>query len=291
VHIGGRRKIQEIYPPIQQLETDSKETGEFDVGVWMKPRDSKQSYGGDDTYFISKSGKVFGIFDGVGSSFNARQYSYALMSGCKNAAENEGIVDPLKILEYGYESAKVDGGEDGSSTAIIISIDKRFHLLAINLGDCKFIVLRPTNKIHPRQKLNQFSIVEESRELYDPRVTYCAPVPCPLQLNNYVMYETDKPSDGETYEFSLIPDDIIIMASDGFFDNLFEKDIITLINKIFTKSSQTIAKKLVEAAYKKSISKKPTPFSNSLGKKLGLPAGGKQDDITVIVMKIRMTSL
>jgi len=130
----------------------------------------------------------------------------------------------------------------------------------------------------------KYSIFNKSDPQYDPEVTW-TPVPCPRQLGNLEI--EDKPEVGEKYQIPIKQCDIVIVASDGLFDNLFDEEISTIVNQNLNENVQQIAKKLVELAYSVSKQKsKITPFSQNVGKFFGITKGGKEDDITVVVMKI-----
>jgi len=74
--------------------------------------------------------------------------------------------------------------------------------------------------------------------------------------------------------------DVIVLATDGVFDNLYDKEII----EILARKSENPAGEISLSAYKNSIKEAVgTPFSEGSG---GKYSGGKKDDITVIVVRV-----
>lgn len=268
----------------QNFLEESVTTNFNSVAAWSKACDGKKNILGDDTYLISSDGKCVGVFDGVGGNYehgiNPREYSYSLMTGCKQAVEELKLTDPLQILQNGFENAS---DVQGSSTANVIYFDNRkMELNSINVGDSQFFVLRQNDQ-------RKFSIVAKSEPQYDPDVTW-TPIPCPRQLGNSSV--EDKPEIGDSYQIPILKGDIIILATDGLFDNLFDEEILAIVNNHFNEPIQQIARILVESAYKTSKDKtKVTPFSGTIGKLVGYHKGGKEDDITVVLTKILMRPL
>lgn len=84
--------------------------------------------------------------------------------------------------------------------------------------------------------------------------------------------------------------DIIVVGSDGLFDNLFDQEILDLLNlNNFPQLGESnLAEVVAKTAEFKSQSSFLTPF-RSTAYELGLidtPNGGKLDDITVIVSRV-----
>jgi len=269
--------------PLQDFLNDVVVTEINEVGCYQIP---KFSYG-DDTYLISDNGKVIAVFDGIGGNYefgiNPRDYSYSLMTGCRIAVNDKHLTDPLQILEEGFQFAsKVDG----SSAAIVGYLeetkDDEMYFNVLNVGDSQFMVLRRNE--------NKSGFISElkSEAQYDTKAVTLSDLPCPMQLTGNEV-RSEKPEVGIKYRAQIFDGDIIIMASDGLFDNLFDNEIIDIVNESYKEPVQEIAKKLSVAAYVNSINKtKISPFSQTFGKLIDYHVGGKDDDITTVVMKISL---
>eukprot|EP01126_Amoeba_proteus_P057849 TRINITY_DN7401_c0_g1_i2.p1 TRINITY_DN7401_c0_g1~~TRINITY_DN7401_c0_g1_i2.p1 ORF type:complete len:175 (-),score=47.70 TRINITY_DN7401_c0_g1_i2:630-1154(-) len=164
---------------------------------------------------------------------------------------------PVEILQNACTAASEIVG---SSTGCLVTI-RNTKLHAANVGDSRFIVVR-TGKV-------VLSCTEQ-------------------QLDWNMPYQMGSQSDilpkthADVYHFDLERNDLIVMGTDGLFDNLFLEEIVSLLDMELTvgKIASNIAKLAKRKAYD---TRANTPFkkeANRLGKFWG---GGKPDDITVIV--------
>lgn len=55
---------------------------------------------------------------------------------------------------------------------------------------------------------------------------------CPFQLASQKRYpEANSPDDADVYEVSLLPGDILVLGSDGLFDNMWDSQLETIIRE------------------------------------------------------------
>ncbi|KAF9963350.1 hypothetical protein BGZ65_004119, partial [Modicella reniformis] len=188
---------------------------------------------GEDAYF--RRHDALGVADGVGgwcgttgkclarreggeqSSANPALYSRKLMHYAflelekYDNIEEEAFYDyfnvnPLQILEKSYEQSIRDAKNEGligSSTACL-AILRDDELRIANLGDCGVSVIRQ----------NEFIFrTEEQQHSFN----------YPYQLGTG---STDSPSDAQTFTVKVKSGDIVVMGTDGIFDNLFDEDIL-----------------------------------------------------------------
>jgi protein phosphatase PTC7 len=267
---------------LQDFLSDVIQTDFNEVGVYQLP--GPKSSEGDDTYLISADGKSIGVFDGIGGNYeigiNPRDYSYSLMTGCRIAVNDKHITDPLQVLEEGFNFASKVSGSSAAIVGHLEDTEDMMYLNVINVGDSQFMVLRKN------EENNVFSIVMKSEPQYDTSVVTWSNLPCPYQLTGNEE-RSDKPDVGVRYHIPIFDGDVIIMASDGLYDNLFDSESIGIVNECHNQPAQEIAKRLTLAAYVNSKDKtKLSPFSKTIGKLIGYEIGGKEDDITTVVMKI-----
>lgn len=213
------------------------------------------------------------------------------------------------LLVEGYNNTR----SFGSSTAFVACFDSKTSKLQISyLGDSGIIVLRRTP------------------ETFRMGIVYRSPAQqhsfnCPFQLSklpsqedfpglqengltcfiNLVKNSEDVPQDLPCHsiskEIAVSQSDLIVIATDGLFDNLFDYEICSICsgaispyesvqllkNPDLYSSPHNISKALANAAYIKSLDPKAkTPFSKHCGVNSELwqfSTGGKLDDITVVV--------
>jgi len=103
----------------------------------------------------------------------------------------------------------------------------------------------------------------------------------------------DEPSSAVENEHEIEDNDIIVLASDGVLDNLYDSDVKKCLRKHMEmevlERPRDAAQCIANVAYKKSIMEHyESPYATN-ARKLGhedVPLSGKKDDITVIVAQI-----
>jgi len=254
-------------PYLTQTTSTKSDLSSLQVGTYGIPHDDKRQKGGEDAFFISNDLKTIGVFDGVGGWSNVgvdpREYSLSLAFYCKQAADEEkSLAHPLEILRYGYDSSK---HIMGSSTACIVNITGN-QFLSANLGDSGFRIIRDHQVVLASQsQQHRFNM--------------------PYQLGTQ---SDDHPGMAAIQSFNLEAGDYIVLGTDGLFDNLYDKDIIVVIQSLPEGISMTsVAAAIAQRAYEVSkLEEVDIPF-NEMAKIYGMSFwdNGKQDDITVIVAR------
>eukprot|EP00873_Tetraselmis_striata_P008283 jgi/Tetstr1/428547/TSEL_018541.t1 len=240
-------------------------------GAFMLPHPEKMAKGGEDAYFISDCGHVTGVADGVGGwaevGVDAGAYSRLLMKNCQGAAAKETVVEessPLRILKQAYGQTHVQG----SSTACIVAMgNDTVH--AANLGDSGLIIVRGERIIFKSpQQQHDFNF--------------------PFQLGSEAGM-SDPPEAAAMFSVPVLEGDIVIMGTDGLFDNVFTDEIAHLaaVNKAGGADPAKSAKSIGTLAH---VAAKDTEMMSPFGmaaQQVGFMfKGGKMDDITVVVSYI-----
>jgi len=235
------------------------------VGLSSIPHPAKVAKGGEDAYFLTTDMKVMGVADGVGGwgdiGVDPALYSRSLMEGAKLAAETPSPRDPVEIMAEGYQYSTY---VQGSSTCCILVLDGQ-QLRAANLGDSGFMVIRGLDIVY-RTKEQQHSFN------------------FPYQIGTG---SADKPQHSQRITVEVQPDDLIILGTDGLWDNLFDDDIIEVVANA-PSDPATIAQLIARQAHIVANDKDViSPFSKS-ARSNGYPlaTGGKLDDITVLVARV-----
>ena len=153
----------------------------------------------------------------------------------------------------------------------------------LNLGDSAYMLLRPQVE-NGDMKLNKIYRSEEQQHSFN------RPFQCGMRY--------DPPINAFDYSHVVEHNDIVIMGTDGVYDNLFDKQIIDeCIKPHMTvdgslSSPDEVATAITELAEQVSYSEtEETPWTQHAvahGKKLEDEIGGKTDDITVIVAQIKL---
>lgn len=299
----------------------------------------------DETGQETKDTNYLGVADGVGSwreyGVDPREFSRALMQQCDNIlreAATKGSknvekgdekfrrqISPAELMAQAHERVKADN-IIGSSTACVAMFDGLRHQLHFsNLGDSGIIVLRhidssvtgtlKRDKLQPRGKRHS-----------DLRIAFVSQQQLRSFNHPYQLGWTGEEIKGEDTSFKSAVEsctssihvrrgDIVIMATDGLFDNVELEDIASIAleweeNNGFIRdgdigarekrwaagSSMTnqsaesvnrLAAALVQRARENSLDKNiDSPFATLAKENDIMWSGGMPDDCTVIAMHI-----
>jgi len=234
--------------------------------------------------------------DGVDPALYSRQLSeHGYVAACATPIFKS---DPKAILEYAHANAKVLG----SSTLTILTIESGIEssngsttaatLRSSNVGDSGFKVIRGGSIVLSSGVMEHY-------------------FNCPMQLADPgLVPDADTPSCAQSLSFDLIKGDVIVLATDGVFDNIFDEDLVKLCQMAMARPNpqgasraEALASDIAEAAAGKA--KDPTyesPFSKeaferekkmqtfsavlSMFDQSNPYTGGKLDDVTCVVATV-----
>lgn len=241
----------------------------FETVVRNRPGLGKEKKGGEDAWFAGE--EVLAVADGVGGwneqGVDPGIFSRMLITQLERllTAQREFYVQHPKEL---LVNATRLNAERGTSTFVVASIDPVTALLRVaNIGDSGYFLLSRSDTGY----VKSFRSVEQQHAFNFP-----------FQVGT----NGDDPESAEFTEHPVAKDDILIVASDGLFDNLFDEKIVKIVNKN-AGSLEQLAQALLKKAFQYSIKKDyKSPFSVH-AQSHGLDyAGGKNDDITVVVGRV-----
>ncbi|KAI8068526.1 phosphatase 2C-like domain-containing protein [Gongronella butleri] len=251
---------------------------------------------GEDAFF--RRNDAIGVADGVGGwagtnqaadpAYFARQmmhHAYVELERFDNVDDpcfyNYDDVDPVQILQKSYDESMQQAqlqGIVGSCTACL-AVLRHDELRIANLGDCGISVIRQNDYVFRS---------EEQQHSFN----------FPYQLGTG---SPDQPKDAHVFNIKVEKNDIIIMGTDGLYDNLFDKDILSIIrsqitpymhpgsNKVFQFEPQRLSDALAMRAKTVSDNKRniDSPFQTRAMDEGFYYQGGKKDDISVVVAVVR----
>ncbi|KAI9330967.1 phosphatase 2C-like domain-containing protein [Obelidium mucronatum] len=268
---------------------------------------------GEDAYFVRKDG--LGVADGVGGwsqvvkGSNAALFSSRLMHHVAAQLEyyddftNEYDINeyytlnPVKVMQVACERTLDDAGKGESravgSTTALIAFLRDDELRVASLGDTSLLILRNGNLIFR---------TEEQQHSFN----------FPYQLGSDSKDTPEK--DAGQYAVKIREGDLVIVGSDGIFDNLFDEDILDIVNavvmgtpsatttttttgatagplklqtaRILRTDPQQVATAILAKAREVSLDTGPyvvSPFQERAVNEGLYYQGGKLDDLTVVV--------
>ncbi|CAD8053271.1 unnamed protein product [Paramecium primaurelia] len=230
---------------------------QFQSFVHIIPHPDKVAKGGEDAYYANEN--LLAVADGVGGWNNhgvdPSKYSKTL---CENIKEYSHLDNPKQIMQIASE---LTNHILGSSTLVIMKLIDNVLKVA-NIGDCGYTIIRNQEILHQS---------EEQQHSFN----------FPFQLGS----QGDSAQLAQEFEHVLQINDILIVGSDGLYDNLDQNQILNLINEygVSQKSAQLLAKTSFQYSLDKTYN---SPFAQRAQKSRIRFIGGKSDDITVIVARI-----
>ncbi|UZJ54518.1 hypothetical protein CBS101457_003838 [Exobasidium rhododendri] len=228
-----------------------------------------------------------------------------------NSSHHQEAGSPLDVLEYAFqktqEQAEVPAG---SATACIVSFDSSKGVIrTANLGDSGFIVLRPSVKRGEEGEASGLHIVhyQSSPQTHGFNT--------PLQLSKLppeYRFEgsiDSKPANADLWSCQVLDGDIVLVATDGFWDNVSVTEVLQLIKFIEEKHRiahvdrmldisndplaeeedlvNVLAHNLLSYALMCQFSEnKTSPFEKEAARYGIRYPGGKVDDVAIIVSLI-----
>ncbi|KAD6795417.1 hypothetical protein E3N88_06313 [Mikania micrantha] len=276
----GRRELAEATEVTAlflatEAEVESREeifvTGDFLLsGAALLEHPFKALTGGHDACFVAGS-KWLGVANGVNKwSFEGTDpgiYAQELMRTCEEIVLDTSSVpvsNPVELLCRGVKETNMSG-----SANVLIANFNGQALHVANIGDTRFLVIRH-GSIYMKSSplLHEFHFALQVEDSDDP-----------LQLEHMIELEMG---------------DIVVSATDGLFDNLYEREIAMIVSKSFQAGMkpQEIAKILATRAQE--VGKSAfvrSPFSDA-AQAAGYTgyAGGKPDNVAVIVSLVEKRS-
>ncbi|KAI0154833.1 protein serine/threonine phosphatase 2C [Xylariaceae sp. FL1272] len=218
------------FNPYNRIQTEKK-----------RPK-SKRPASGQDAFFISRVGDTnavaFGIADGVGgweeSGVDPADFAHSFCDYMASAAyehkpeASEPPLSPRSLMQRGYDDVRKDKAiYAGGSTASVAITSEDGKLEVANLGDSGFVQLR-LNGVHT----------------YSEPQTHAFNTPYQLSIVPASMLARaaafggaqlcDYPKDADVTQHNLQHGDILIFASDGVWDNLFNQDILRIASRLMT---------------------------------------------------------
>jgi protein phosphatase PTC7 len=262
----------------------------------------------------------------IGSSPFDRGYSFLCISVLSSVfvvfplTLDLSSVHPLDIILDAWNLTTSEGIQ-GSATLCIATLDKQLNQLSYsNIGDCGLMVVRRfyneargslrDKVISPNERKTDWKVAyisqQQLRSFNFPYQLGFSKVP---SSEGGTVFET--PNDADTASIPLVPGDIIILATDGLYDNLDlneivdvvhrweaehfpstgnegkEKDDIKLPSKTGNKAVSQLAERLVKLARELSLdTHRDSPFALLAKENDIMWGGGMPDDTTVIVGRV-----
>ncbi|XP_061358527.1 probable protein phosphatase 2C 80 [Gastrolobium bilobum] len=206
-----KKRLRDKYAGHQEKPKKRLKVLKMVVEKFYYPKDNPEKPKGEDAFFICEEQRTMGVADGVGGwakkEIDSGEYARELMTEAVNAVHlqsEKGFVDPRKVLNDAFLNTKAKG----SSTASIVTL-KEGVLHGVNVGDSGLMLFR-NNRFLFQSHFQQHSFN------------------VPFQLGNSKI--SDHPDSAHEYKISVKAGDILVLGSDGLFDNLYADTIEEILS-------------------------------------------------------------
>ncbi|KAI9580330.1 hypothetical protein GQX74_000323 [Glossina fuscipes] len=242
---------------------------------------------GEDSWFTTSTptADVLGVADGVGGwriyGVDSGEFSSFLMKTCERLVH---CVDfnpqrPVNLLSFSYcELLEQEKPIIGSSTACVLVLDRESGTVyTANIGDSGFLVVRKGRIVHKS---------EEQQHYFNTPFQLSMPPP---GCHHRVL--SDSPHSANTLSFPVLVGDVILVATDGVFDNIPETLLVEILKEVEGVTDpvklQMTANSLAAIARALSFDKDfMSPFAINARRNNIHATGGKPDDITVVLATV-----
>ncbi|XP_073834567.1 protein phosphatase PTC7 homolog [Musca autumnalis] len=244
---------------------------------------------GEDSWFKTSTSNsdVLGVADGVGGwrsyGIDPGEFSSFLMKTCERLVHcvNFNPQKPVNLLAYSYcELLEQKKPILGSSTACVLVLNRENSTVyTANIGDSGFMVVRKGEIIHKS---------EEQQHYFN--TPFQLSLPPPGHDHNVL---SDSPDSADTLSFPVKEGDVILVATDGVFDNVPETLLLDVLKEVEGVTDpvklQMTANSLALMARSLSFdSEFMSPFAINARRNNINATGGKPDDITVVLATVAM---
>jgi len=238
------------------------------------------------------SADVIGVADGVGGwrqyGVDPGQFSMQLMQACERLVKAGYFVSnqPARLLAQGFSEMQASKKPViGSSTACLAMLSHADgKLYTANIGDSGLLVVRGGRVVHRS--------AEQQHYFNTP---YQLSLP-PTDMESDVL--ADLPESADRYEFNVEDGDVIILATDGIFDNVPDHLLVEQVDSLrghTNDASRVQACANSIALIARSLSRDETflsPFAkNARASGFKNVMGGKEDDVTVILAAVNYSTV
>ncbi|KAE8898717.1 hypothetical protein PF005_g23226 [Phytophthora fragariae] len=261
---------------------------------------------------------------GVSARQYAQELMVAAHQAVQVSYAKDHDIEPSEVLHAAW-STVLQKEIVGSSTACVLALDtEQGELHGVNLGDSGFLIIRDktldleTARLRGtldgslmRKIINREQDLTPAGRRKGAHVTYRSPQQlhyfnCPFQLGfagadlvsdvvddlasgthspmrEKPLFET--PENGMKLRVPVLEGDLIILATDGLFDNVDEDVLLEIVRA--EPDLETMTRKLVQKAYDLSLDRtRDSPFARLAKENDLLWGGGMPDDITIIAARV-----
>ncbi|KAJ8601512.1 hypothetical protein CTAYLR_006718 [Chrysophaeum taylorii] len=244
----------------------------------------------EDAHFIHHDETTYvGVFDGVGSwrkvGVDPRLYPRALADACVAEIKASPVSTPQDILMAAWRRVSRDQ-VPGSSTACLATIDDDDAISYVNLGDAGLVVLRDTP-----DKTDKAIVLVAPQQLRDFNLPYQLGWTNTTDDDRGATATFETPTHANVATYPVHPGDIVLVASDGLFDNVAVDEIADLVHLWERENPHAPVSDLADILCRRARDfsldeHRDSPFALLAKENDIMWGGGMPDDVTVVAMRV-----
>eukprot|EP00667_Euglena_gracilis_P008305 EG_transcript_8403 len=233
---------------------------------------------GEDSFFLASH--ALGLADGVAGSRTPDSDPSILANKLMQYAQEVVVqqpsgndASPLAIMQEAYNRTTSEA-LCGAATVLIACVGNAGELRTANLGDALLLVIR--------EGAVAFQTGQTVWGFNFPYMLY-GTVPCGIQPS----VQRNVPEESVVEHFQLQDGDLIVVGSDGVWDNLFVEEVLKILAASPDAAPEVLAAAILKDAVAASESRyRRTPFMVQADSEGMDHQGGKPDDCTVLVSRV-----
>ncbi len=269
---------------ISSVSDKNIRTFKINSGSKMIPHYKKKETGGEDSFLVFED--LIMVADGVGGwagkGVDPGLFSRELRDHVKEEYDKRRNynIDEMEIKSSLVEAVKKTKSKGSSTIAMLLLNQNTKKLIATYVGDSLYMILRYSDT---KDQFELFYKSSEQQHKFNQ----------PFQVGT----NGDSPNLAIIESHDIRDKDIIIVASDGLWDNIYDDMIISIINQKvkyldgMINDCEETADFLAQLAekYSRDINYE-SPFAKRAKSKGYQYYGGKEDDITIVISQIKQIS-
>ncbi|KAK4937938.1 Protein phosphatase 2C 7 [Elasticomyces elasticus] len=232
---GKNRKFRPESSTYDYIPSDNDGLG-LQHGSDMEEKRFNRPDSGQDAYFVGRVGQdagttAFAVADGVGGwtehGIDPADFAHGLCSHMAETAlswPQKERLNPGQLLQIGYDKTVKDPSiRAGGSTASVAVADRDGRMRVANLGDSGFLQLRLGSVHHRSMPQTHAFNTPYQLSLTPPEILAQAKIFGGMPLS-------DKPDRADLADHMLRHGDVLVMATDGVWDNLEPQEILSIVS-------------------------------------------------------------
>ncbi|OQR94625.1 phosphatase PTC7 family protein [Achlya hypogyna] len=307
-------------PHPQKVATGGEDA--YFLGTSASPAPTKPS---DVLCFGVADGVGSWFEQGISAGKYSRELMKAAQAAARVSETKDPLINPSEVLNAAWHSVNQHSIVGSATACVVSLDPNQCELYAVNLGDSGFLIIRDKKSDLKSAEMrgtldgslmrkleNRDTDLTPAGRRKGAHVSYRSPQQlhyfnCPFQVRRLPNTASDRsqlgyfepgpdmpagsgplfetPAEAVNLRVPVMEGDLIVLATDGLFDNVNEEQLLEIVAS--EPEVEAMTKKLVKRAYDLSLDRTiDSPFARLAKENDKMWGGGMPDDITIIVARV-----